>query len=337
MLVLSVGSIMVARPGNNLVILLVGIVAAGTIFQTFDVIDFWFQSQTTARYTVFARNTAFLLLALVKILLIVFKAPLIAFALAGLCEIAVGAAGLVIVYTRYGLKIRAWSVKFTRCQSLLKDSWSLVLAGAVIAVYMKIDQIMLGNMIGDRSVGIYSAATSISELWYALPGIIVVSVYPHFIKIRQYDEIEYLDKLQSLYNVLVRIAIVISIITTLTSSIVISVLFGSNYHAASNVLAIHVWGSIFVFHGMAKSIFIQCENMQLHNLVCTAIPALLNILLNLFLINRLGAEGAAIATVFSQFMAAAVIPLVNKRDRINVIMLFRAITFKTNKGPTVNA
>ena len=55
--------ISVLRPGDILSRWLVGIVAAGAVFQAFDVIDFWFQSQVLSKYVVLAKNGAFLLTA----------------------------------------------------------------------------------------------------------------------------------------------------------------------------------------------------------------------------------------------------------------------------------
>lgn len=58
-LILAVGAVSLLRPHDNLTRWLVGIIAAGTIFQAFDVIDFWFQSQVQSKYTVYAKNVAF--------------------------------------------------------------------------------------------------------------------------------------------------------------------------------------------------------------------------------------------------------------------------------------
>ena len=77
-------AILLLRPADHLTQWLVGITAAGMIFQAFDTIDYWFQSQVKSKYTVISKNTAFLLISIVKIILIVVKAPLIAFAWTGL-------------------------------------------------------------------------------------------------------------------------------------------------------------------------------------------------------------------------------------------------------------
>jgi O-antigen/teichoic acid export membrane protein len=58
----------VTRPAEPLLHTLVVIAAAAALFQSLDVIDFWFQSQVRAKYVVYARNAAFLLLAGVRVL-----------------------------------------------------------------------------------------------------------------------------------------------------------------------------------------------------------------------------------------------------------------------------
>lgn len=79
-LLLTVGIISLLRPNETLTHWLVGIIAVGMIFQAFDAIDFWFQSQTQSKFTVYARSTGFLLITIVKLILIWMQAPLIAFA-----------------------------------------------------------------------------------------------------------------------------------------------------------------------------------------------------------------------------------------------------------------
>src|SRR5882762_3016067 len=83
-LVLSVASVAWLRPSDPLAVTLVATLAAASVMQTFDVIDLWFQSGMQARYSVAATGAAFLVAALLRIGLILSRAPLIAFAWAAL-------------------------------------------------------------------------------------------------------------------------------------------------------------------------------------------------------------------------------------------------------------
>ena len=44
--------------------------------------------------------------------------------------------------------------------------------------YMKMGQIMLGNMVDAKELGIYSAAVRLAELCYFIPMAIASSVFP---------------------------------------------------------------------------------------------------------------------------------------------------------------
>ncbi len=168
-LLLAVGTIIVLRSNQPLTIGLVTILAAGGIFQSFETIDVWFQSQVQSKYTVFAKNIAFICVVLLKVKLITMQAPLIAFAWASFAEMGLGAIALAVVYRFKGYSLKLWRWSFPRAKSLLKESFPLLLSGLTIMIYMKIDQVMLGEMVGDRAVGVYTAATVFQKLGTLFP------------------------------------------------------------------------------------------------------------------------------------------------------------------------
>jgi polysaccharide transporter, PST family len=197
-LFLSVGGIYLFRHNDALTISLVAVLAGVGVVQTFDTIDIWFQSQVESRYTVIAKNTAFILTALLRVMLIEIKAPLITFAIAGLVEAGLGALGLVILFKARGNTFSFLQWDTSLAKKLLRESWPLILSGLSIMIYMKIDQIMLGEMIGEKAVGIYSAATRISEIWYFIPMAIVSSVSPSIYAAKKISEEVYYQTINSI-------------------------------------------------------------------------------------------------------------------------------------------
>ncbi|MCX6291579.1 MAG: oligosaccharide flippase family protein, partial [Bacteroidetes bacterium] len=107
---LSALCVVILRPteGETISRLLVYIISAGILFQSFDVIDFYFQSQVKSKYTVFAKNSAFIIISLVKIVMIWQKLPLIYFGWAWLAEMVMNAVGLVLVYRRKNHEVGKW-------------------------------------------------------------------------------------------------------------------------------------------------------------------------------------------------------------------------------------
>ena len=228
---ITLGSIFILRPADNQAHWLVGIIAAGMIFQSFDAIDLWFQSQVQSKYTVLVKNAAFLIVAVVRVLLILNSATLTAFAYAALAETIIGAAGLVLFYVRQHA-VPVWCPGIAVSKRLLVESWPAILSGLAIMIYMRIDQIMLAQMAGNREVGIYSAALRFSEIWYFIPAVIVSSVMPSLTQAKQENEELYLRRTQQLFDNLVRLAYAIALPMTFIATRLVTSVYGQAYSDA---------------------------------------------------------------------------------------------------------
>ncbi len=326
-LLIALIAISLVRSGDALTLWLVGLSAAGFIFQSVNVIDFYFQAKVQSRYTVYAANGAFVLMTLVKIALLLTSAPLIAFAWAGLGEIALTAIFLLAAYRFNHHNMREWRYDGRVARELLKASWPLILSGLAIMIYMRIDQIMIGQMLGDKEVGLYSAAVRISEVWYFIPMAIVSSVFPAIIAAKQQNETLYLQRLQKLYDLMVMLALSVAIPLTFLSDWLIVALFGEAYLHAGSILAIHVWGGVFVFLGVASGKWFLTENLLRFAFYRTLLGVLLNIGGNYVLIPLYGIAGAAVATIISQSAATYFFDIVNAKTRKMFWMKTKSIFF----------
>ncbi|MFN6569671.1 flippase [Dendronalium sp. ChiSLP03b] len=300
----AIGSVLFLGERESLKILLVAILAITGIFRAADTIELWFQSQVQSKYTVIAKNIAFILNSLIKIALILTKAPLLAFAWVTLAEFVMSAIGLMIVYQVKGFSFWLWRWSSTVAKTLLKESLPLIFSGFAILIFMRIDQIMLGQMIGDKEVGIYSAAVRISEIWYFIPAAIVSSVAPSIYAAKEKSESVYYQRIGQLLRLLICISLAIALPMTFLSNTIIIVMFGSGYAEAGSILAVHIWTSLFVFMGLATSPWFIAEGLNHVSLGKTLSGAIFNIILNLLLIPKYAGFGAAIATIISQAIAA---------------------------------
>lgn len=326
--ILSLVAIVLMRSGDIQIQLLVAIISAGMIFQTLDIIDLWFQSQMLSKYTVYAKSAVFMAISLVKVVLIVNKAPLMAFAWAALAEIVIGAAALATVYLITSQHFRLWKLNKTIVRHLLKSSATLMLTGFAFMIYMRIDQIMLGQIRGSHEVGIYASALRFSEIWYFVPSVIVASVIPTLIEAKKISEEMYYLRLKKLFDVLVRIAYAIAIPITLIAQPLITHLYGAGFAEAGAVLSIHIWTALFVFLGIGLSPWIINENRLKFGLFQSLVGAATNIALNLLLIPAYGAKGAAIGTLISQIVATYLVLLVTPETRKMFFLESRALLFR---------
>ena len=297
---LAVAAILTFHPGDRANQWLVGIIAAGMIFQAFDVADLWFQSKVQSKFSVLAKNGAFLVLTPAKIWLILAQAEVVAFAWVSTAEIALGALGLAIAFHSEGNRWLELRPTWTTARALIRESWPLLLSSLGAMLYMRIDQVMLAEMVGEREVGIYSAAVRLSDIWYLIPPVLVTSVMPYLTEARTRSEQIYYQRLQQLLTLLARIAILLAIPISLFASPLVSLIFGAAYGEAGAVLAVHIWSTLFVFIGAGTTPWIINERLARLALFQTSLGAVANIALNLYLIPRHGAIGAAMATVGSQ-------------------------------------
>jgi PST family polysaccharide transporter len=300
--VLAVGLILVTKPGEPLIQMMVVIASAGVLFQSTDVIDYWFQSQVAAKFVVYARTIAFLLTAVVRVVLILLEAPLVAFAWAACAELAVVAAGMALFYHREGGEIAAWRVSVARAKALLRDSWPLFFSVLFVAIYMKIDQVMLGYMLDDAAVGIYSVAIRLVEMWYFLPAAIAASVLPALIKAREEDESFYLRKLQTLYDVMGGLSLVFALAMSLLSTPIIAILYGHKFEGAGPILAVYAWAAVPTFLGIASAQHFVVEYRTRVTLYRTCAGAVASVAVNFVLIPVLGPLGAAFAFLTAQIV-----------------------------------
>lgn len=322
-LALTLIAITLINTTDQITFYLVAIISGSLIFQAFDVIDFWFQAQVQSRFIVIARMAAFMFTSFIRVVLIVSKGSLIAFAAVSLAEIVLGALCIIFAYLIHGHRISEFQARSKMARHLLRESWPLLLSGMAVVLYMRVDVLMLQEMVGTQAVGIYAAATRLSEVWYTLPVILVASASPAILRSSGTDATAFLIKLQKLYFLLVWLAIGIAFPLSLGANYLVTTLYGPGFAAAGPVLAIHLWASVAVFLGVASSQYLLAENLQHIAFYRTAIGLICNVALNLILIPRYNAAGAALATVVSYFIATFSL-VCFKTTRKHSIALFTA-------------
>lgn len=280
------------------------IVVAGSLFQPLNVFDLYFQSQVLAKFTSSAQFFSLILSSTVRILLIAFKAPLVWFAWAVFLENAILGIGLFVIYHKQDLGIRSWRFSKDLAAKLLHNSWPLMLSGMAIMIYMRIDQVMIKEMLNNEAAGNYAVAVRLSEAFYFIPMAVCSSLFPAIIDAKKVGPEVYTYRLQKLYDLMVWLAVAVAIPTTFLAEHFINLLLGAQYTSAAGVLRIHVWAGVFVFSGVASGKWLVAENLQHYSFYRTLAGAAVNVMLNLILIPLMGINGAALATVVSYCAAA---------------------------------
>jgi len=301
--------------------ILILIISTSAIFQSFSVVDYYFRAEVKAKYSVYVMMASVLFTSSLKILIIILEAPLIYFAIAFSVEFLITAAGFLTVYKNNSLKIINWKFQKELALSLLKDSWPLILSGLVVSVYMKIDQVMIKNMLNSEEVGYYAAAVRLSEAWYFIPIALTNSLFPAIINAKEIGKNFYFNRIQKLYDILAWIAISIAVPVSIFSSDIINILYGSEFKSAAPVLTIYIWAGVAVFLGVASGQYLITENFTKLSFFRAFIGMVINVILNLVLIPKYGIVGAAVATLISYSVAVFSIILFPKTKKQFFMMI----------------
>lgn len=311
---------------------MVMVIAITIGFQSIRGIDFYFQSKVLSKYTAISNLIAVGVLSLVKVLLIIYEAPLIYFAYALVLEWILIAIGYIISYIHHKLSILKWKFKFSVAKELLKKSWFLIIGSVAAALYMKIDQVMINEILDERSVGIYSVAVKMTSIWIFVTVAITQSVFPSLVSTRKKDKELFLKRLQQLYDVLIKIAIVVSILYTIFASYFVPLLFGSEYTESSYILVLYIWSIVFVFLSNGSWGYYLNEDLEQFSSVRLVIGAIVNITLNIFFIEWYGLAGAAYATLISYAISGYFVNALFTKTRTNFYLQTRAFLniFKLN-------
>jgi O-antigen/teichoic acid export membrane protein len=107
------------------------------VFQSFTVIDSYFQSEVKSKYIMQVQIIGNLISAAIKIILIYSHSPISYFFFAFLLDTILLSVGYIITYSRKGRSILSWKFEKTLAKKLFSLSWPLIISGIMVSVYMK--------------------------------------------------------------------------------------------------------------------------------------------------------------------------------------------------------
>ncbi len=301
--IVSIILVMIINRDDSLTRILVFIASLTYLVSSFDIIDLYFQSQLKSKYAVIANNSVFIILSCVRVALILMKAPLMAFAIAATAEVFLAQIAMVIMYHTTGESVFKWKWNTRIAREMFRDSWPLLLSTMSAILYLRIGQVMLGKMVSYTEVGIYSAAVKISEVWYFVPVMVSVTIYPKLIELKKTNEELFNRRLLEFFSIMALISYGAMIPTFFLNRQIITIIFGQQYVAAGAILSIHIWAGLFYAMGVARACWCNIENYTRGTFYSTLAGAILNVILNIPLIPMYGGMGAAAATMIARVVS----------------------------------
>lgn len=317
------------RPDDTQIRMLVLVLGSFHLFNFFKVSAYWFEAMVQSKYVVWTQNASLAAFACFKIALILSEAEVMAFAWAVLAESVVTGIALAFILHAKGVRLGRLRFRLQRAKRLMRDSWPLIFSAIAVTLAMRIDQIMIGQLLSSTSVGLYAVGVRLAEVLIFAGTIVSQSVFPRMIRLQgtRFQD-EFVRYLRYPFYLLLFIATAV----WAGSDSIVGLAYGAAYRESSGVLAVLIFSIPVTFVSVMSSRYLLRAGMHTEILLRQTCGMLVNISLNLLLIPKWGIVGAAAATVFTDLVIAFGLDLFRARFRELLNLKLRALLFLNVPG-----
>ena len=314
----------ILNPSDKVVVTVTFIYSLSLIFQSFDTIKYYYQAQLRSKVPTSVEAIAYTVVSVYKIFLLIYGKNIYWFAATHTIELMVIA---VLLYRTYALD--AWnkqslSHSWKRAVSLFSKSYHFILSGMMVAIYGQMDKIMLKSMLNSKSVGFYSAALAVCQMWPFVLSAIIESSRPLILEQADRNREKYNKYITRLYCAIIYVSLIAAIGISVLSKLIIKILYGQQYMPAQIPLCIICWYTAFSYLGVARSIWIVSNGKQKYEKYIAGIGAISNLIMNWLFIPVWGVNGAAFATLLTQVITNFGAGFLFKEIRENNILILRS-------------
>ena len=309
--------------GQTEVILVCLLYSFSLFFGAIEMIQYWFQYKLMSKHSSLTMLFSYFGVSIYKIFLLITQKNVLWFAVSHAVEFGLIGIILLILYKRNnGAK---FSVSTSRMKSMLSRSKHYILASLMLVIIQNTDHIMLTAIVGSSETGFYSAAITCVTMLQFVYIAIVDSFRPYILEEKKISNQSYEKSLMRVNSITLYLSIAQCIVFFVLADFIVLVLYGKDYAASAQVIRVLSFYFIFSLMGLLRNVWILAENKQKYLFVINLSGALLNILLNSFMIPLFGASGAAAASFITQFFANFVLGFIIKPLRRNNYLIVKSL------------
>ena len=305
-------------------LLTIGLICSALVtLRALDIFEFWAHAKMALKMVSIIKMATFTAISALKLAIVFWEGSLIAYAFIFLIDALITGSAIAIAYSLVRVDKTKWKFSLVFARDLLSKCWPVAISALMVMVYMRIDQVMLGAMLNDKSeVGIYAAAVKLAEMWHFVPMALIGSFRPIIMQYKaDQNKVQYIAAIRGMYSVVFWLSGIFGILISFLSGFIVDVVYGQEFSRAATVLAISVWAGSFAVLSAARFVWLVTENMQRYALVYTLSGVIINVVLNYILIPTYGAIGAAYATICAQAISILVLSLFKETRQHNLFLL----------------
>ena len=288
----------IANPGETQTIVVCCLYSLTLVFQASEMTQYWFQAKLMSKYPSLASLAAYVVGSIYKVYLLATAKNIYWFAVTHVIEAFLISVLLMIAYYRMGGKKLGFSFKLSK--EILGRSKFYIISGMMMVIYQQTDRIMLKMMLDEAATGYYAAAITCIGISGFVFSAILDSARPSILESRQKSQEAFEKQMMILFVVITVVSLAQSVSMSVLARPLVWIVYGEAYLNAVPVLQIAVWYVTFGYYGSVRNIWILAEEKQRYLWIIDLSGAACNVLLNWILIPRMGACGAAIASLMTQ-------------------------------------
>lgn len=318
----SVAFVLVADAGEKQTILVCALYSLTLLFQATEMTQYWFQSKLLSKYPSIATLCAYIVVAVYKLYLLITQKSVVWFALSNVLDYFLISLILMVIYRKVGGQRLGIDWKLGR--QMLSRSKYYIIPSLMVMIFQHTDRIMIKMMIGEAETGMYSAAITCIGISGFVFAAVIDSARPIILEMKTKDQALYETRVTQLYSIITCMSMAQSVGMTLLAKPLVWLLYGQEYAKAASILSVAVWYITFGYYGSVRNIWILAEEKQKYLTGINVAGATANVILNFCLIPAMGAIGAAVASLVTQFFTNVIIGFIFEPIRRNNYLMVRS-------------
>ena len=313
----------VSSPNDKVTFIVCTLYSLVLIFQSLELIQYWFQSKLLSKYSSIAMVISYLVMSMFQFLLLYYKKNVCWFALANSIDVLI--ISLILYYFYFKMSKNKLQFSMKTFFKMFKKSKHYIISAIMVTIFAQTDIIMLKFFLGNDKVGIYSAAIACTNIFSFVFSAIVDSYRPIIFESKKKNELDYNNNMVKLYSIVIYLSFLISLATSFLSPLIIKIMYGVKYIESIPVLRFVVFYTTFSYLGSVRNIWIMAEKKEKYLWRINLIGAVTNVILNAILIPKCGVIGAAIASFITQFFTNFVLGMFMKNIRANNKLIIKSL------------
>jgi PST family polysaccharide transporter len=190
-------------------------------------------------------------------------------------------------------------------KKIVNYSWPLALASLSIAVYHRVDRVLIEYYLDAKPLGLYATADNFAKMMSVIPFAFMTSIFPVMSK-QTVDTNKFSRLADVSYRWIIGWSVFLAGILVIIGPVLVNFFYGDEFSYSGELLRILVWSQVAGSFGVVISQILISQDLQRFITVSTVIGACLNLIGNILVISRYGIVGVSFVTLFSYFIASMI-------------------------------